>query len=63
MISRKCAYIDLDCPEAAQVLIKAWNTRYMDLYPTNCLEVSIFDPNQRKLSRDERKQQQRSKTP
>lgn len=37
------AIIDLDCFEAAQVLIKAWNERFMEIFPSHNLEVSMYD--------------------
>ena len=37
------AIIDLDCKEATEVLMKAWNQRFMEMYPTETLEVSLYD--------------------
>jgi hypothetical protein len=37
------AIIDLDCLEATQVLIKAWDERFMEMYPSDTLEVNLYN--------------------
>jgi hypothetical protein len=58
---KRLAFIDFDCPEAAQVVIKNWNERFMEMYPSNQLEVSLYDELHRKLREERSKTQDRSR--
>jgi hypothetical protein len=40
---QRFAIIDLDCPEAIQVLKKAWHERSMESFPSDTLEVAVYD--------------------
>lgn len=57
--SKRIAFVDFECAEAAQVIIKAWHQRNMELYQ-NRLDVTMFNHEHIKLTLEKR--QERSKT-
>lgn len=57
--SKRIAFIDFECADAAQVIIKAWNDRKMEIYP-NRLDVIMFKTDHIKMTLEERRE--RSKT-
>lgn len=57
--SKRIAFIDFECADAAAVIIKAWNERKMEIYP-NRLDVIMFNHEHIKMSLEQRRE--RSKT-